>query len=98
MSKTASTLLEYCIEYTSAADKFFRKHEKIRERYRRAVRDLITGHPENVDVKKIKGAAGDLYRIRIGKYRVIYTVIGGKIIVIRTIAAGSRGDVYKEKS
>ena len=96
MSKTPSKILEYCIEYTTAADKFFQKHEEVRKKYRNAVRSLMTGHPEHVDVKKIKGAAGDFYRIRLGKYRVIYTVINGKIVVIRAIAAGSRGDIYKK--
>ena len=57
----------------------------------------MTGeHPERVDVKRIKGKRNDYYRIRLGGYRVVYAVINGKIIVVTTILAGSRGDVYKK--
>lgn len=33
---------------------------------------------------------------RLGACRVIYTVINGKVVVIKTILAGARGDVYKK--
>ena len=36
------------------------------------------------------------FRIRLGEYRVIYAVINGKIIVINTLLAGARGDIYKK--
>jgi mRNA interferase RelE/StbE len=49
-----------------------------------------------VDVKRIKGRHNDYYRIRIGGYRVVYTVISGKIVVICTLHAGVRGDIYKK--
>lgn len=54
-------------------------------------------HPESVDVKKIKGSHADYYRIRLGSYRVIYTLIAGKIVVVVALLAGARGDVYKKK-
>ena len=47
-------------------------------------------------VKRIKGKRNDYYRIKLGGCRVIYAIINGKIIVISTILAGSRGDVYKQ--
>lgn len=85
------------IQYTKAADKFFKAHEDIRSLYEGAIRELLVGdHPETVDVKKIKGKRNDYFRIRLGGYRVIYAVINGKIVVITTILAGSRGDVYKK--
>lgn len=88
--------LIYEIHYTKAAEKFFRSHETVRRKYREAIRELLAGeHPERVDVKKIRGNRNDYYRIRLGDYRVIYTIISGKIVVISTIKAGPRGDVYK---
>ena len=58
---------------------------------------LLTGdHPEAIDCKRIKAKHADYYRIRIGKYRVIYTIIGRQIVVVNTLLAGSRGDVYKK--
>lgn len=87
----------YEIQYTKAADKFFKEHEDIREDYKEALKELLVGeHPEKVDVKRIKGKKNDYYRIRLGSYRVIYTVINGKIVVISTLLAGARGDIYKK--
>ena len=87
----------YEIQYTKAAEKFFIIHEDVRSEYEDAVKELLSGdHPERVDVKRIKGKRNDYYRIRLGAYRVIYAVINGKIIVINTLLAGSRGDIYKK--
>lgn len=87
----------YEINYTKAAEKFFREHEDIREQYKNALKELLVGeHPEKVDVKRIKGKRNDYFRIRLGSWRVIYAVINGKIVVINTILAGVRGDVYKK--
>ena len=89
--------LEYEISYTKAADKFFTRHEDIREQYEDAVRKLVTDdHPESVDLKRIQGKKSSYYRIRIGDYRVVYTIINGRLIVITTLLAGSRGDIYKK--
>ena len=88
---------DYEIQYTKAADKFLKNHEDVRAQYEDAIRELLVGdHPEKVDVKRIKGKRNDYYRIRLGSYRVVYAVINGKIIVINTLLAGPRGDVYKK--
>ena len=62
------------------------------------IRALLTGeHAEKVDVKKIQGKHAAYYRIRLGNYRVVYTMIHGKVVVVLTLPAGPRGDVYKKK-
>ena len=95
MAKNSS--FSYEIQYTKAADKFFRTHEDVREEYKSAIKELLVGeHPEKVDVKRIKGKKNDYFRIRLGGWRVVYAVINGKIVVINTLLAGSRGDVYKK--
>ena len=89
--------LIYEIEYTKAAEKFFRAHENVRDQYEDAIRELLTGeHPEKINVKRIKGKRNEYYRIQLGEWRVIYGIINGKIVVITTLLAGSRGDVYKK--
>ena len=89
--------LTYEIEYTRAAEKFFRAHENVRDQYEDAIRELLTGeHPEKINVKRIKGKRSEYYRIRLGEWRVIYGIINGKIVVITTLLAGPRGDVYKK--
>jgi mRNA interferase RelE/StbE len=48
-------------------------------------------HPE-LDIKKLVGSEDD-YRLRIGKYRFIYTVLEDKILIY-IYKAGNRGDIY----
>ena len=73
-----------------------KEHEEIRNEYEAAIKELLIGdHPEKIDVKRIKGKRNDYYRIRLGNCRVVYAIINGRIIVIKTLLAGSRGDVYK---
>ena len=87
----------YEIRYTKAADKFLKTHENVREQYKAAIKELLAGdHPEKVDVKRIQGKRNDYYRISLGEYRVVYAIINGKIVVISTLLAGVRGDVYKK--
>ena len=88
---------EYVIQYTKVADKFFKTHEEVREQYEDAIKELLVGdHPEKVDVKRIKGKRNDYYRIRLGEYRVVYAIINEKIVVINTMLAEVRGDIYKK--
>ena len=66
-------------------------------KYELAVRELFVGdHPEKVDVKRIKGKRNEYYRMRIGDYRVVYALINGIIVVVKTMVAGARGDAYKK--
>lgn len=48
--------------------------------------------PNGEDIKKIKGHDG-LLRLRVGDYRIIYTVDHGELIVF-VIDAGNRGQIY----
>ncbi len=49
--------------------------------------------PSGNDIKPLKGHDG-LLRLRVGKYRIIYSVDNGKWIVI-VIDVDSRGQIYK---
>ncbi len=56
---------------------------------------VIEKLPEGNDKKELKGKRGrGLYRLRVGDYRIIYTIDNGKLI-IHVIDAGNRGDIYK---
>lgn len=48
--------------------------------------------PKGEDIKALKGHEG-LLRLRVGDYRIIYTVDHGELIVI-VIDAGNRGQIY----
>lgn len=87
----------YEIEYTKAAEKFFVKHENIREKYEDSIKVFLTGdNPQKVDIKRIKAKRSEYYRIRLGEYRVVFAIINKIIVVVTTLAAGSRGDIYKK--
>ena len=49
--------------------------------------------PNGEDIKRLKGYDG-LYRLRVGDYRILYTVDHGKLIVC-VVDAGNRGEIYK---
>ena len=49
--------------------------------------------PYEGDIKSMQGFQ-NLYRLRIGDYRAIYT-IEHDILTVRVINIGNRGDVYK---
>lgn len=87
--------IEY--NYSKQSDKFFIKHENIRNEFKNSIKSLVNNeHPEKVNVKKLKGKYQGYYRIAIGSYRIIYTLIQGKIVVVNVVMAGSRGDIYKK--
>lgn len=50
--------------------------------------------PNGNDIKKIKGH-NDLLRLRVGDYRIIYTIDNGELIIY-IIDAGNRGEIYNE--
>ena len=79
-------MIQYVIQYTKAADKYLKNHEDLRSQYEDALRELIAGdHPEKIDVKRIQGKRNAYFRIRLGNYRVVYTIIQNKIVVICTL-------------
>lgn len=64
------------------------KNEKIR------VVSAIEALPNGEDIKQLKGHNG-LLRLRVGDYRIIYTIDNGELIII-VIDAGNRGQIYKK--
>lgn len=64
------------------------KNEKVR------VVSAIEALPNGEDIKQLKGHNG-LLRLRVGDYRIIYTIDNGELIII-VIDAGNRGQIYKK--
>ncbi len=79
----------YKIIFEKEAQKFLERQDKsARMRLYKAIAML----PEGNDIKRLKGC--DLYRLRVGNYRVLYTIDDEiRLIDIETI--DNRGDVYK---
>jgi mRNA interferase RelE/StbE len=78
-------------------DSALRQLEKLprdqRDRIREHIRELAT-NPRPHGSIKLKGE-DDLYRIRVGDYRVIYTIRDDELIVL-VLRVGHRREVYRD--
>lgn len=81
----------YRIVLKKKAKKFI-DHLPVNEK--RRVVAVIERLPEGEDIKRMKGHEG-LFRLRVGSYRILYTVDHGQLVVC-VIDAGSRGQIYND--
>ncbi|MDO4439222.1 MAG: type II toxin-antitoxin system RelE/ParE family toxin [Eubacteriales bacterium] len=83
--------MKYTIDIKKRAEKFIIKLPKPeKERVLKAIYQL----PEGEDIRQLKGKKNKgLLRLRVGDYRIIYSVDNGKLIVY-VIDAGNRGEIY----
>lgn len=80
----------YQIIIKKKAKKFI---DKLPTNERKRVVSAITQLPNGEDIKKLKGH-DDLLRLRVGNYRVVYTIDNGKLVVY-VIDIDNRGEIYK---
>jgi len=81
---------KYSIEFSKkAAKSYARLPEDYKTLVDLALYKLSEGLP--VDIKPILGEK-DIYRIRVGRYRILFTIIDN-VVLISSI--GPRGDIYK---
>lgn len=57
--------------------------------------DALEANPRPNGVKKLKGQGENLWRIRVGDYRVIY-LIDDVVTIVNIRKIGHRSDVYKK--
>lgn len=80
----------YKIIIKKKAKKFI---DKLPKNERLRVAKAIEALPNGEDIKKLKGYT-NLLRLRVGDYRIIYTINHGELLVI-VVDAGNRGQIYK---
>lgn len=85
----------YRLEASKDVDKFLEKAaQKLRIRVFEAFEELSNNPFSNsIDTKQMVNKKGH-FRLRIGKYRFLYTIIEDEILVY-VYKADSRGDIYK---
>ena len=82
--------MQYKIEIDKRAIKFISKQPKPQQvRIFKAIYKL----PHMGDIKAIRGHEG-YYRLRVGDYRIIYTV-DKDVLLVQVVEVGNRGDIYK---
>ena len=84
--------MKYTIVIEKPAEKFImRLAQSEKERVLKAIHEL----PHKGDIKRLQGKKSlGMDRLRVGSYRIIYTVDNGKLVVC-VVDAGNRGDIYK---
>lgn len=85
--------MAYTIEFSSSAARQFEdipKKDQIRIKNRI---DALAENPYQPDAKKLT-SEDDLYRVRSGDYRIIYTV-QNKQLVILIVKIGHRREIYR---
>lgn len=85
--------MSYNIQIDRKALKFIAKQDR---EQRRRILSAIYKLPHSGDIKTL-ASTDNLYRLRVGSYRIIYTIDHGALIV-NVVGADNRGDVYKSKN
>ena len=86
--------MEYRIEFTNPAHKEFTKLDAL---MKQRISDEIVGlgkNPRPAGCKALRGYS-DTYRIRIGKFRVIYEV-KDKVLLVLVLRVAKRDEVYND--
>lgn len=81
----------YRIIIKKPAKKFI---DRLPQNEKRRLVEAIERLPEGSDMKRMQGHEG-LYRLRVGDYRIIYTIDKGELVIC-VIAAGNRGQIYNQ--
>jgi len=85
--------MKYTISYKrSAYEELLQLPANIAHKIKSAI-DSLSENPRPLSCKKLKGSVND-YRIRIGNYRVVYTIID-TILIVTVIKIAHRKDVYR---
>jgi mRNA interferase RelE/StbE len=85
--------MAYEIIIKSSTEKSFGKLEKAQQiKIIRAIENLAV-NPRPQGFKKLKSLA-ELYRIRVGDYRIIYS-IDNNVLIITVVKIGHRKEIYK---
>ena len=85
--------MKYRIEFSTTAERQFKKLQKeVQARLKNRI-DILAENPFPRGLKKLS-AEEDLYRLRIGDYRIIYQV-QGKALLILILKLGHRKNVYR---
>ncbi len=80
--------MNYRIEIKNKARKFIGKQNP--EQQKRILKAIY--RIPNGDIKRLTGLNG-LYRLRVGDYRIIYSMDNNKLVIL-IMNIGNRGDIY----
>jgi len=83
----------YKIEYTKKSMKFLYKYDRIfKQKLEQKIFEFLEW--KKADIKRLQWYNQEIYRLRIGKYRVIFEKQDDKLIIL-VLDIWSRWDIYK---
>ncbi|MFC5804938.1 type II toxin-antitoxin system RelE family toxin [Streptomyces formicae] len=87
--------MKYAFEFTAAARRQLRSIDRTTAlRILHALSRLGDDpYRDDADVKKLAGH-DDLYRLRVGAYRIAYTIDDGKLVIL-VVEVGHRREIYR---
>ena len=84
------------IRYEKSAIKYLKGLQRPQRELILQAIEKLAHHPAEGDIKPMNGYKDGRYRLRVGKYRVIYKYIDEyDIQILCVMDIGSRGDIYK---
>ncbi|MGH7794224.1 MAG: type II toxin-antitoxin system RelE family toxin [Candidatus Binatia bacterium] len=85
--------MAYRVEFTPRAERDFKSLDgSVRGRIKQRI-DSLGENPFPSGIKKIEGE-DELYRLRVGDYRVLYQV-KGKVLLVLIVRIGHRREIYR---
>jgi mRNA interferase RelE/StbE len=87
--------MNYEIKFLKDAFKYLQKQDLITRNRILDHLKILSEDPKHIelDIKRMQGIENQ-FRLRVGSYRVVYSIIDNELIII-VIKIGARGDVYK---
>ena len=89
-------MARYSVEFTARAHRQFAKLERATQIRLAPAIDALADDPRPPGCVKLAGA-DDLYRIRVGAYRIVYAIEDDRLVVL-VVKVGHRRDVYRENA
>ena len=86
--------MSYTVKVSRPAEKFLRAltDKKLYQRLREAL-DALEENPRPVNSVKLQGEE-ELYRVRVGDYRIVYQIQDRQLIVL-VVQMGHRREIYR---
>ena len=88
-------MTQYKIEFDKRVKKDFKSINPNDAKNIKNAIATLANNPRPSTCKKLKGKTLDFYRLRVGNYRVIYS-IQDNILRIIVVRVGHRSDIYKK--
>ncbi|MBN1770786.1 MAG: type II toxin-antitoxin system RelE/ParE family toxin [Deltaproteobacteria bacterium] len=88
--------MPYRVEWSPQAWREFQVLDGVIQRRLAAAVDGLAQNPRPPGAKRMHGRASDVWRIRVGDYRLLYQ-IRGDVLVVFVVKVGHRREVYRRR-